>query len=70
MSFSPSASPSIADNDPPDQQAIETLLSLAEQYTGHAQNVAQQSKGTVKGAHDDDHLRIAETDLKVNRLHS
>ncbi|KAI9678598.1 MAG: hypothetical protein M1817_005655 [Caeruleum heppii] len=47
------------------QQAIETLLSLAETYQGHAQNVSQQTAGTVKGAHDDDHLSIAEADLRT-----
>ncbi|KAI9827828.1 MAG: hypothetical protein M1832_004317 [Thelocarpon impressellum] len=47
------------------QQAIETLLNLAEQYTGHAGNVAEQSKGTVKGVHEDSHLRAAETDLRT-----
>lgn len=52
-------------NRPLDQQAIETLLSLAEQYGGHGMNVAQQSAGTVKGAHSDDALTTAETDLKV-----
>lgn len=49
----------------PDQQAVETILHLAETYTGHAQNLGQQATGTVRGAHADDHLRIAEQDLKV-----
>lgn len=48
-----------------DQQAIETLLSLAETYAGHASDVGNQSIGTVKGAHDDNSLRSAETDLRV-----
>ena len=48
-----------------DQQAIETLLSLAEEYGGHSKNVAQQGAGTVKGAHTDTSLTSAETDLKV-----
>lgn len=47
------------------QQAIETLLRLAEQYAGHSKDIAVQSKGTVKGAHDDDALQLAEADLKV-----
>ncbi|KAF2276375.1 uncharacterized protein EI97DRAFT_458312 [Westerdykella ornata] len=47
------------------QQAIDTLLRLAEQYTGHTKDVALQSKGTVKGAHDDDALQLAEADLKT-----
>jgi len=56
----------------PDQQAIETLLSLAEEYAGHGRNVAGQGAGTVKGAHADDSLQLAETDLKVyiDFLHS
>jgi hypothetical protein len=48
-----------------DQQAIDTLLSLAETYGGHATNVTSQSKGTVKGAHDDNGLQSAEANLKV-----
>ncbi|MCJ1418641.1 hypothetical protein MMC32_004989 [Xylographa parallela] len=47
------------------QQAIDTLLSLAEEYTGHGHNVAQQSIGTVKGAHTDNALTTAEADLKT-----
>ncbi|KAG8530372.1 uncharacterized protein KY384_004874 [Bacidia gigantensis] len=31
------------------QQAVETLLTLAEQYGGHGKNVASQGSGTVKG---------------------
>jgi len=49
----------------PDQQAIETLLSLAEEYAGHGRNLAGQGAGTVKGAHSDDSLQRVETDLKV-----
>lgn len=47
------------------QQAIETLLNLAEQYGGHAKNVSQQGAGTVKGAHEDTALNAAEADLKT-----
>jgi hypothetical protein len=47
------------------QRAIETLLGLAEQYAGHSRDVVQQGTGTVKGAHQDDALQTAETDLKV-----
>lgn len=47
------------------QQAISTLLNLAEQYVGHANNVAEQSTGTVKGAHTDSSLQRVEKDLKV-----
>ncbi|RMZ06246.1 hypothetical protein D0862_04693 [Hortaea werneckii] len=44
-------------------KAIDTLLRLAEEYTGHTKNVAGQSQGAVKGAHDQDTLKSAETDL-------
>lgn len=47
------------------QQAINTLLNLAETYAGHANNVAQQSTGAVKGAHADSSLKRAEDDLKT-----
>lgn len=48
-----------------DQQAVETLLSLAEEYGGHGKNLSQQGAGTIKGAHSDTALTSAETDLKV-----
>lgn len=51
-----------------DQQAIETLLSLAETYGGHAKSTTAAAGGTVKGAHDDDSLQIAEADLKVRKF--
>jgi hypothetical protein len=47
------------------QRAIDTLLRLAEEYSGHTRNVAQQSTGAVKGAHKDDSLQLAEADLKT-----
>jgi len=48
------------------QRAIETLIRLAEQYTGHGKNLAGQSKSQVQGAHQgDDALQLAEADLKV-----
>ena len=47
------------------QSAIETLLNLAERYAGHGRDIAQQGKGTVQGAHQDDALQLAEADLKV-----
>ncbi|KAH0165033.1 hypothetical protein KCU67_g4899, partial [Aureobasidium melanogenum] len=46
-------------------EAIDTLLRLAEQYSGHTKNLANQSQGTVKGAHKDDSLQMAEADLKT-----
>ena len=50
---------------PLDQQAITTLLNLAETYGGHAKTMGKDSHGAVKGAHDDDNLQRAEADLKV-----
>ncbi|KAF2161296.1 hypothetical protein M409DRAFT_28335 [Zasmidium cellare ATCC 36951] len=47
------------------QQAIETLLRLAEEYTGHTKNVASQSQGAVKGARNQDSLSTAEADLRI-----
>lgn len=47
------------------QRAIDTLLRLAEEYSGHTKNLAQQSHGAVKGAHTDDSLQMAEADLKT-----
>jgi len=47
------------------QQAIDTLLSLAETYGGHATDVTAQSKGSVKGAHADNNLQSAEANLKT-----
>lgn len=47
------------------QRAIDTLLTLAERYAGHGRDVAQQGKGSVQGAHQDDSLQMAEADLKV-----
>ena len=48
-----------------DQQAIETLLSLAEEYGGHSKNITTQGAGTLKGAHEDTALTAAEADLRV-----
>lgn len=48
-----------------DQQAVETILNLAEEYSGHGKNLTQQGAGTVKGAHSDSALTAAETDLRV-----
>lgn len=49
----------------PDMRAIETLLRLAEEYTGHSKNLAGQGTGAVKGAHTDAALQKAEADMKV-----
>ncbi|XTI87546.1 hypothetical protein V2W45_1342398 [Cenococcum geophilum] len=46
-------------------RAIDTLLGLAEEYTGHSKTLAAHGKGAVKGAHTDDSLQMAEADLKT-----
>lgn len=46
------------------QQAITTLLDLAERYTGHAKNLGEQATGTIKDAHRSG-LDQAEEDLKT-----
>lgn len=48
-----------------DQQAIETLLTLAESYAGHGREMSQQGTQTVKGARSDTGLTVAETNLRV-----
>jgi len=50
---------------PSDAQAIDTILRLAEEYSSHGKNVANQSTSSVKGAHNQDSLQLAEADLKV-----
>lgn len=47
------------------QRAIETLLNLAEQYSGHGRDLGAQGKGSVQGAHQNDALQTAEADLKT-----
>lgn len=47
-------------------QAVTTLLNLAENYSGHTRNLANQAAGTVDGAHkSDSNLKIAERDLRT-----
>lgn len=46
-------------------QAIDTLLRLAEQYTGHAKNVAGQTANTVQAGRDQSSVQRAETDLRL-----
>ena len=43
-----------------------TLASLlAEEYGGHGKTLASQGQASAKGAHDQDSLKSAETDLRV-----
>jgi hypothetical protein len=51
-----------------DQQAIETLLSLAETYAGHGKSLSNEGAGTVKGAHEDPNLKLVEANLRVRRI--
>jgi hypothetical protein len=44
--------------------AISTLLDLAETYAGHARSATKQAAGSAQGAHADNSLRAAESDLK------
>ncbi|ELR10618.1 DNA ligase (ATP) [Pseudogymnoascus destructans] len=44
--------------------AINTLLTLAETYAGHASTVGQHAAGTAKGVHSNNTLKDAEADLK------
>ncbi|QKX64203.1 uncharacterized protein TRUGW13939_11376 [Talaromyces rugulosus] len=47
------------------QQAIETLLTLAETYAGHGKSVTQQGSQSAKGARQDTNLKQAETNLRT-----
>jgi len=48
-----------------DQNAIETLLNLAEKYTGHTREASQKGAGAVRGVQKDENLQAAQTNLKV-----
>lgn len=48
-----------------DQQAIDTLLNLAETYAGHTKSVTKQTVGTVQEAHADTNLQRVERNLKT-----
>lgn len=41
------------------------MLGLAEKYQGHSKSLAKDAGNQVKGAHDDDGITNAETDLKI-----
>lgn len=47
------------------QQAIDTLLRLAEEYSSHGKNLGGQATDNVKGAREQSSLQKAETDLKT-----
>ncbi|KAA8910505.1 hypothetical protein FN846DRAFT_888338 [Sphaerosporella brunnea] len=47
------------------KEAINTLLDLAETYSGHGRTVVAQGSQNAKGAHQDTHLQKAETSFKV-----
>ncbi|WEW61717.1 hypothetical protein PRK78_007211 [Emydomyces testavorans] len=48
------------------QQAIETLLSVAETYTGHTRDLSKQGAGSLKGARDESSgIKRLESNLRV-----
>ncbi|RPB15986.1 hypothetical protein P167DRAFT_482247 [Morchella conica CCBAS932] len=47
------------------QQAIDTLLRLAENYSGHGKSLAHDGTGTVKSARQDSHLGSAENYFRL-----
>lgn len=47
------------------QQAIDTLLYLAETYAGHTKNVGKQTNQSVGAVRDDNHLQTAESLLRT-----
>jgi len=47
------------------QQAIDTLLYLAESYGGHSKHLTKQTANTVSSAHEDNHLQAAEKCFKT-----
>ncbi|RVD86527.1 uncharacterized protein DFL_004798 [Arthrobotrys flagrans] len=47
------------------QQAIDTLLHLAETYAGHTKSVGEQANTSVSTVRDDNHLKSAENLLRV-----
>ncbi|KAL1857359.1 hypothetical protein Plec18167_008369 [Paecilomyces lecythidis] len=47
------------------QQAIETLLTLAEKYGGHGKDLTSQAGGSVKDVRSDENLKSAETKLRL-----
>lgn len=59
LHFSPSKLTSV------DQEAIDTLLRLAEEYGGHSKNLAQQGSGAVQGGRNQGPVQTAEYDLKT-----
>ncbi|KMU87471.1 hypothetical protein CIHG_05267 [Coccidioides immitis H538.4] len=50
------------------QHAIETLLSVAETYTGHTKSLSKQGAGTLKGAREESDLQKLETKLRQTLL--
>ncbi|KAK6348932.1 hypothetical protein TWF730_009692 [Orbilia blumenaviensis] len=47
------------------QQAIDTLLYLAETYAGHTKSVGEQANTSVSTVRDDNHLKSAENLLRI-----
>jgi len=47
------------------QEAVDTLLRLAENYSGHLKAAVGEGRSQVSGAREDNHLRMAEKHLKT-----
>ncbi|KAI9932892.1 hypothetical protein MW887_009144 [Aspergillus wentii] len=47
------------------QQAIETLLNLAEKYAGHSKDLTQQGTGAVQGVRANSSVQTVETNLRI-----
>ena len=47
------------------QEAIDTLLGLAENYRGHVKSALGEGRSQFSGAHEGDHLKLAESHSKV-----
>jgi hypothetical protein len=47
------------------QEAIDTLIGLAEEYAGHASSIAKDTHGEVKRTAEDNNLQKAQTELKT-----
>ena len=48
-----------------DMQAIDTLLRLGEEYTGHAKNLSGQTVDAIQTGREQGPVQKAESDLKV-----
>lgn len=49
-----------------DQQAIETLLTMAEKYAGHTKDASQQGGSAARGFKCTDNVEIVEQNMRVS----